>query len=227
MSGGICLAHSVDGIAWRKAGLGLVGWRPPGGGLPIPPSDTNIVMDMRFDSSSIFINPDAPPERRFVMSLTPLWKPTWLDHRPKNSTFCTCPYGPCCYAVFTSPDGEHWQLAVNKTGDAGDRSTMYYDGFRKKFVFSIRYNAPLGRVRYFLDGDSVHVAAGNGHEFSGHGPVPWAAVDEFDPPLMNGGNHSGAVHSELYNIDAVAYESMLVGFFTIMRGKDDPSCKGQ
>ena len=30
-----------------------------------------------------------------------------------------------------------WNLAVNKTGDAGDRSTMYYDNFREKFVFSI------------------------------------------------------------------------------------------
>jgi hypothetical protein len=40
------------------------------------------------------------------MSMTPLWMPTWLDKRPENATFCTCPFGPCCYAVFTSADGE-------------------------------------------------------------------------------------------------------------------------
>ena len=218
-SGGVCLARSADGLTWRKDGLGLAGWLPPAGGPAIPAGRTNIVLDVRFDSSTVIVDPDAPPDRRFVMSLTPIWMPTWIDKRPQNSTLCTCPFGPCCYSVFTSADGVRWQLAVNKSGDAGDRSTFYYDSFRKKFVFSIRYNAPLGRVRYFLDGDSVEVVRGDGKHFDGHGPVPWVAVDALDPPLVNGGNHSGATHSELYNLDAVAYESVLVGFFTIMRGK--------
>jgi hypothetical protein len=53
--------------------------------------------------------------------------------------------------------------------------------------------------------------------------VPWVAVDALDPPLVNGANHSDASHSELYNVDAVAYESVLVGLFTIMRGKQTPA----
>ena len=97
------------------------------------------------------------------------------------------------------------------------------DSFRKKFVFSIRYDAPLGRVRYFLDGDSIQVAAGDGKHFYGHGPVPWAAADALDPPLVGFHSSDGKNHSELYNVDATAYESVLVGFFTIMRGKHTPS----
>ena len=217
------MARSADGLDWRKDGLGRASWLPPAGGPPIPAAKTNIVLDVRFDSSTVVVDPDAPPDRRFVMSLTPIWMPTFLDKRPQNSTLCTCPFGPCCYAVFTSADGMQWNLAVNKTGDAGDRSTMYYDNFRKKFVFSIRYNAPLGRVRYFLDGDSVEIARGDGKQFNKHGPVPWVAVDALDPPLVNGANHSDASHSELYNVDAVAYESVLVGLFTIMRGKQTPA----
>src|SRR5262249_11411281 len=47
-------------------------------------------------------------------------------------------------------------------------------------------------------------------------PVPWTAADRLDPrrPEYN-------VPPQLYNLDAVAYESLLVGLFTIWRGERD------
>ena len=93
-----------SGLAQRASRL------PPAGGPPIPATRTNIVLDVRFDSSTVVVDPDAPPDRRFVMSLTPIWMPTFLDKRPQNSTLCTCPFGPCCYAIFTSADIHLWNL---------------------------------------------------------------------------------------------------------------------
>ena len=72
MAAGVCLAHSADGLVWRKDGLGRIGWKsPPGGrgdgGPALSPADTNIVLDVRFDSSTVVIDYDALPAKRFVM----------------------------------------------------------------------------------------------------------------------------------------------------------------
>lgn len=52
-----------------------------------------------------------------------------------------------------SSNGKQWSW-FTKTGPCGDRSTMFYNPFRKKWVFSIRTlgvlgNSPHGRARYY------------------------------------------------------------------------------
>ena len=39
--------------------------------------------------------------------------------------------------LYVSPDGIHW-AKIGQTGRAGDRSTFFYNPFRKVWVFSVR-----------------------------------------------------------------------------------------
>src|SRR5262249_55529604 len=51
-------------------------------------------------------------------------------------------------SVHLSADGVHWGKPVAKSGPCGDRTTVFYNPFRKVWVYSIRVDAAgLGRVR--------------------------------------------------------------------------------
>jgi hypothetical protein len=134
--------------------------------------------------------------------------------------------GPWPASCFVSPDGIHWSNEV-KTGNLGDRSTMFYNPFRRKWVFSIR-SVFRGRSRHYWEGDDF-MKDNQWDEFPLKGrswrqgqPVVWAAADELDPPDSEIG-----VTAQLYNLDAVAYESIMLGFFEIHRGPDNKICAQQ
>jgi hypothetical protein len=112
--------------------------------------------------------------------------------------------------LFASPDGIHWQT-MGRTGTTGDRSTFFYNPFRGVWVYSLRGEIPgtLMRCRRYWETPDLfaNVSWGNG-------PVFWASADNADPrrPEYD-------VPAELYNLDCVAYESVLLGLFTIFRGE--------
>jgi hypothetical protein len=112
--------------------------------------------------------------------------------------------------LYTSPDGIHWH-AAGSSGPVGDRTTFFYNPFRAVWVFSIRDEVVIGTRsrRYWETRDFVRGASWQKEE-----PVPWTAADRLDPrrPEYN-------VPAQLYNLDAVAYESLIVGLFTIWRGE--------
>jgi hypothetical protein len=113
--------------------------------------------------------------------------------------------------MLVSADGLHWRQ-IGKSGPTGDRSTFFRNPFRNVWVFSIRDDIKGGmgrRRRYWETPDFFH-----GVGWKKGQPVIWAGADALDPrrPEYN-------VAPELYNLDCVAYESLLLGLFTIWRGE--------
>jgi hypothetical protein len=137
----------------------------------------------------------------------------WLDWSERDaSRRYKMAYSYDGYLVLSdSPDGIHWH-GRGRTGLAGDRTTFFYNPFRKLWVFSIRDEILGGHGRfrrYWETPDFVEGARWNVKQ-----PVLWASADPDDPrrPEYN-------VPAQLYNLDCVGYESVLLGLFTMFRGE--------
>ncbi len=126
---------------------GLAWVRPP---LDVIPG-TNIVLDEIRDSSTVWLDRDEPnPHLRYKMVL-------FLQNIRH-------------LRQFVSPDGIHWTPA-GLAGPSGDRTTLFYNPFRKKWVYSLRDHQgsrelprpppPLRRVREFLLADAVEQRRGD------------------------------------------------------------------
>ena len=186
--GTIALATSKDGVHWERPDLDV----NPGSNQALPKG---------FQPDSYGIVPDwdaTDPQQRFKLFAT---NPDGGRDLPGTS--------------FTSADGVHW---INKTatGDTGDRSSMFYNPFRKKWVYSLRSGfSGRGRARKYHECDDF--LAGAKWELSE--TVQWLAADKLDAP------EPGYKHkTQLYNFDAVAYESVMLGFFELHRGPKNEIC---
>jgi len=191
----LCYATSQDGIRWEKPSLDVV----PG---------TNIVFTRPGGARVVWIDQESKdPKRRYVLIVTrggsDLLQPSQKWYGSKGSM-----------SVHFSPDGIHWADAVVRTGITGDRNSAFYNPFRKKWVYSIRAYVPFGvfkgpkRCRRYWE--SPDLIAGLPWKY--HEPPLWTGADRLDvrrPPRN--------IPPELYNLDATGYESVMVGFFTIMR----------
>jgi hypothetical protein len=114
------------------------------------------------------------------------------------------------YQVRFSPDGIHW-TDPQTVGRAGDRGTCFYDPFRKVWVFSIRLGSYGKRARwYWEESDLAKAPFWNKARTDTY---MWIGADSGDRPHPDLG-----IPTELYNLDAVAYESLMLGFFTIWHG---------
>lgn len=113
--------------------------------------------------------------------------------------------------VHVSHDGLHWSQPV-PTGPSGDRNTFFYNPFRRKWIFSIKTQAEdPGRSRarkYWEHHDFLR-----GAQWKPDEPVFWVGADDLDPPDPAIGDPP-----QLYDLDGVAYESLILGLFQIHRG---------
>lgn len=182
-----CYATSPDGIRWDKPDLDV---EPAEPARTAHDSPSNIVLRHGRDSCTVWLDPEPrDPGEQFKMALT--------EHDG----------GPLVF--FRSADGLHW-IRVATGARCGDRSTFFYNPFRRRWVFSLRtYDG--GRRRLYwetadffsaCDADAVRREA-----------VPWVGADGDDPP-----RDDLRVRPELYNLDCVAYESLMLGLFSIWRG---------
>lgn len=195
--GGTGYATSRDGIRWNKPSLDV---RP----------GTNIVQPGGRDASTVWLDlEEKDPARRFKMfrvigagGADPLteWN-NWV------------------MAIHFSSDGTHWGEPVAKSGRIVDRSTVFWNPFRKVWVYSIRHVYKVGdtvdrrygfaRRRSYREGSDVLAAA----RWEVNEPLRWTDVDRLDPP-----RDDLRVKPQLYNLDAVAYESVMLGLFSVWRG---------
>jgi hypothetical protein len=112
--------------------------------------------------------------------------------------------------LYASPDGIHWQRR-GETGPTGDRTTFFYNPFRRKWIFSVRgEDAVFGRVRRYWETDDFFA----GPRWRANEPPCWISADGADPPRAD-----YRIAPQIYNLDAVAYESLVLGLFTIWRGE--------
>jgi len=180
-----CYATSKDGIHWEKPSLDVV---EPG---------TNVVILHRRDSAIVWLDHDeADPQRRY-------------------KSFAVTLKSGCRLWLRYSPDGISWSEPVATSPGVGDRTTVFYNPFRKVWVGSIR--SPGRARRYSEHPDSrilVEKLPGN---------VPWTGADRLDP--RNPNPQYGNPDPQLYNLDAVAYESLMLGLFSIWQG--DPGVRGR
>jgi len=152
---------------------------------------TNIVATDRRDSNTVWL--DLETARR--------------DERCKMAAFTL---DGRRLRLYTSPDGVHWRR-LEGAGPSGDRSTIFYNPFRKVWVFSLRAERPDGLDRYRRYVESRDFATTRWRESDA---VLWTAADRLD-----GMREDLRAVPELYNLDGVAYESVLLGLFTIFRGE--------
>ena len=151
--------------------------------------ETNLVQEGRRDSGTVWLDHGAgDPQSRFKMGY----------------------YTSGGLELCTSPDGIHWTEPI-RSGPTGDRTTFFYNPFRKRWIFGVRAGADgFGRIRRYWEAvDFVEDA----HWKSGE-PVLWVGADSADPA-----RDDLKTRPQLYNLDCVAYESLLLGLFSIWRGQ--------
>lgn len=208
----IAYATSADGITWERPPLEFV----PG---------TNVLFEEmgHTDSSLVWLDHDAADaEERFKLSI-------YRKGARRRMEFCTSPDGihwrirSCVYYKYDPPgtvpqlqysslDGVNWS-AEDVVSRLDDRTTFFYNPFRQKWVYSIRSGNIAGvRTRHYREHDDFV----EGAKWTDDNAVYWTAADELDLPEP--GIDQAA---QLYNVDAVAYESVMIGLFAIFRGPDN------
>jgi hypothetical protein len=190
---GIAYAVSEDGIHWRRPMLDVV-------------LGTNRVIQKQYRNGVVvwLDHETANPMQRFKMFH---W--AFPSKNPDEG------HG----VVSTSHDGIHWSEPVD-TGHCGDNTTAFYNPFRKKWVFSIRKGNRLGRVRYYYECDDFMMDA----LWPDNDTVFWTRTDSLDlpnPELGNWNRGNKLFSSQLYDLNAVAYESIMLGLFAIIKGYDN------
>jgi hypothetical protein len=118
--------------------------------------------------------------------------------------------------IYFSADGSNWRH-VGYTGDWGDRSTFFWNPFRKVWVMSCRHGWGQPRARRYWEVRDME----RGPYWRSPGQPPyahfWIGADRLDPPRSD-----YRIDPQLYNLDAVGYESLLLGLFTIWPGQPGP-----
>ena len=142
----------------------------------------------------------------------------WLDHQTKDPAerFKFAYYTNRGLALCTSPDGVHFSDPV-RSGPTGDRTTFFYNPFRNRWIYGIRAGASgFGRIRLYWEAEDFLDDA----DWKSGEPVLWVGADNADPKRDDLGTPA-----QLYNLDCVAYESLMLGLFTIWRGQPGDRAK--
>jgi len=185
-----CYAYSKDGIHWQKPELDF----EPG---------TNVVVRQQRDSSLVWLDLDEQdPARRFKRYAQEKRNDLVSDlHDPSTRYHATMRF---------SPDGIRWSDAIAMSDPPIDRSTFFYNPFRDIWVYSIRTFPP--RARAYREVTSKDLTSW----WKLDQMAAWVGADRLDP--RNPNPQWSDVTPELYNVDAVAYESLMLGAFSIWQG---------
>ncbi len=189
-------ATSKDGIHWERPELDIDG------------GTNRLVPEIIADSSTVFLDHFTnDPKQRFKMFL-----------RPPNSVPGVTKTFQRGYAM-VSEDGIHWSDPI-ETGICGDRTTIFYNPFRKKWVYSLRNTgqygrSPIGRSRYYYEHDDYL----KGAQWDIKDIAFWTGADRLDLPDPAIGDKA-----QLYNLSAVGYESIMLGLHQVHLGPDNEIC---
>lgn len=160
---------------------------------------TNIVLRHNRDSATIWLDRnETDPSRRYKMFVTeehPAWT---IDY---------------ALVVRFSPDGIHWSKPLTPPQHLGDRTTVFYNPFRQVWAFSIRSaHGGIGRDRSYREHTDILAP------WDSALTVFWTGADPLDP--RNPDPRLRHIQPELYNLDCMAYESLLLGQFCIWQGEE-------
>jgi len=203
----MCYAESKDGVNWIRPELDIR-------------CGTNLILDydgyekdryfvnssyLRPDSTTVFIDYSAPKSEKYKL-------------------FLRNPGGKSPGFAAVSADGIHF-TDFRETDRIFDRSTMFYNPFRRKWVYSIRDswaddNDPKKwyRARNYRECDNYL----DGAAWTDADVHRWMCTDELDLP-----NPYIGMKPQLYNVDCVGYESIMLGMFQIMYGPANEICEAR
>lgn len=153
----------------------------------------------------------------------------WLDLNAKSAAerikFLTCwmhvpkdqrPVG--FYHSLHVSDGRVWSDAVPTDMAADDYCSFFFNPFRQKWCFSIKRGTARGRSRYYHESDDFLKGANWSRA------VYWTNADRLDKPEPEGRYPGAGDAPQLYSLNAVAYESLMVGVHYIHRGPNNRVC---
>jgi hypothetical protein len=184
-------AYSTDGTNWVK---------PRIADAAVP--NTNVVLTIwgGRDTTTVWMDLKDAPSRKFKAFVS----------------YSNGPAGAYVLNVFFSPDGIHWTGPQSVQPMAlSDRTTAFYNPFRGVWIDSARNpadfpNAPT-RPGYHSKRERWYSESKDLQTWTPSTPANayWTGTDERDPAYPG-----TATIPELYNLDGVAYESMMVGLFS-------------
>ncbi|HMQ06264.1 MAG TPA: hypothetical protein PKC30_03135 [Saprospiraceae bacterium] len=195
--GGLALATSEDLIHWHRPEIGLFG-----GNIIIPPGPLFAGGDnaMWLDLNS------ADPDQKYKFLSERLVDGHWRRYFDKREDTPT-------HTAHISHDGKFWSQGVH-AGRAADYCSFFYNPFRNKWVFSIKQNTVRGRGRYYHEHDDF--LKGSRWDEA----VFWVNADKMDTPdpeVMDA--------PQLYSLNGIAYESIILGQFYIHLGPHNKVCE--
>ena len=195
--GPLSLATSPDLKTWTRQGELLPeGLRWTGPKLVTGGSDNCVWLDL---------NATDPAERI-------KYQTCWL-HVPKEQR------PPGFHHSLHVSDGRTWSEAKVTDTASDDYGSFFFNPFRKKWVFSIKEGTARGRSRHYLERDRFL----DGWEWSQS--VYWTNADRLDRPEPEGRYPGAGDAPQLYSLNAVAYESLMVGMHYIHRGPNNRVCE--
>ena len=189
-----CYAESTDGKHWVKPILDVV----PG---------TNVVDTMNRDASTIWLDRnEKDPQKR--------WKFFNIEYKPD--------YIQWQYVLKYSADGIHWSDAVAQSGAVSDRCTAFYNPFIDKWVLSMRHHNKVSwRSRAYLEHKDPEEAVSLAHRLR-EGVRDKHIVGWFTPDDKEKRHEKyPEVDPGIYNFDAIAYESIILGFYSQWQGPEN------
>lgn len=192
-----CYAESEDGKLWKKVNKDIY----PG---------TNIVDTCNRDAATIWLDKfEKNPARRYKMFN--------VERRPTDRRWQ--------FILKYSADGIHWSEGVAQSGDLYDRSSAFYNPFRSVWGLSMRYGTDVSsRSRSYLENKDPEMAVSMAHRMRKGIPdknmLFWFTPDDKEPrhpkfPEVNPG---------IYNFDLIAYESVMLGLYSVWQGPENEVC---
>ncbi len=187
------MAGMLYGLCYATSTDGIH-WKKPK--LDVVPG-TNIVHYSNRDSTTVWLDLfEKDPNRRYKLYR--------FEKKPRRG-----------FVLHYSPDGIHWSDEIARAGEGHDRMTIFYNPFRKVWVHSIKATGriegledPERMVRYWEQEDLEKSPMWGKMDEA----LLWTATDELDPIHPD----SDIGRPKVYNLDAVAYESILLGGFAIL-----------
>ena len=194
---GSAYAHSEDGLHWIRPDLSI----EPGTNRILPRRDP-----FQRDGAGVWLDGETTvASERFKMFVYFRKRQADLFH---YGELYRGPTVSEAGSVFTSPDGIHW-TERSQTGPCGDNTNFFYNPFRKTWFYSVRTTNNRGRIRSYRECTNFV----DGAKWSRDDVKFLASADDEDPPDPVLG-----YQTQLYNLDAVAYESLMLGVFAIFKG---------
>lgn len=185
-------AESSNGVNWTKPVTGVS-------------ENTNIVDTMNRDCATIWLDKnEKDPSKRYKMFQVVVTKDNLWPMVLKYSA-----------------DGIRWSNGVAQSGGMLDRSTVFYNPFLAKWILSMKSKSVNGRAREYLEHANEKSLVSLAHKVqNGLGDaniVPWFGADNQEPIHPSYPD----IKPQIYNHDAIAYESIMLGYFVIWQGPEN------